>query len=624
MAIQVTHGSFRGVLLDVARRYHSVSTLRTIVCWCGASKVHTLILHLTDDQNWMLPTTVLAGVDANNTHGKPAYSRREIIDLEEFAAKHGVALVPELDLPGHSSLLIKFDSTLFQIKGSESDGCINFGSPLVRKKVKALLNEVILLFPRAPYIHLGGDEAWYPNAEKDTQMAAFMKTLGPGKTPGDVFVDFVAEMAQQVLDDGKIPIVWEGFPPSDFAKKRIPKRTLIAEWDGGFYPAKQLIPDGFKVINAGWDPYYVVNHYPYDVDTLVPLERLLHSSPMKFGTVDTGSHPDVAATLQDPNAVGGSLLCWWEGQEWNAQTTLPPRIFAFGASLSDGVAPNDYLGFMKTYKKVSAGIAKATRPFVADVTGTLPENDREFESTATVRLVSSNKALRYAVRHDGLPPTVADGIDGSTFTVKQSEVVAIQAFTGDSAEGETLFLPFKKVTVVRSLTTGCPISFEGDRDPQFSASNLVDGVSDDPTAYWLAYPCPQSVTIDLRAVKPVNRIQVVCLWTNAAPTSYRVEGSIDKKLWKQLVDRSANKKLHQPTKDTLTRSRRYPSAISASPLWEATSIQAPCRGFWRSARLDRNNSLRDENKPVIRCVCDPWFEDGQGKNDSERRTRVSD
>jgi hypothetical protein len=169
--------------------------------------------------------------------------------------------------------------------------------------------------------------------------------------------------------------------------------------------------------------------------------------------------------------VQGSLMCWWEGHEWNALTLLPPRILAFGASLWDVRKKPTYGQLLATWKQAQAWIQ-------------------------------------------------------SSLTSK--------------------FPPKKEATVERSLTTGKPVRFWGERDPQLGVEHLVDGISDDPTAYWLAYPNPQSATIDLGSVQTVARIQVVSLWVGGQPTSYRVEGSSDGKVWQVLADRPNNKEAPTP------------------------------------------------------------------------------
>ena len=176
---------FRCVLLDVARRYHSPSTLRTLIRWCQAGKVRYLQLHLTDDQNWMFPTKALEGVDKNNQHGLPAYTLEELRELRAFAGARGVTLIPEIDIPGHSSLITKLDPALFRLQGSESTGCIDFGSTEVRARLKALLGEVAKAFPESPYLHLGGDEAWYPQRREGPRRRRRDGAARPACDPGD-------------------------------------------------------------------------------------------------------------------------------------------------------------------------------------------------------------------------------------------------------------------------------------------------------------------------------------------------------------------------------------------------------------------------------------------------------
>lgn len=524
--------AFRGLCLDVARRYHSPSTLRNLIRWAGVAKVSTVQLHLTDDQNWMLPTETLKGVDRNNQHGRPAYSRAELIDLQRFAEDRGVLVVPEIDLPGHSTLLVKHDPAVFQIQGS-SGNCVNFGSPQVRGKLKALLDETAKLFPRAPYIHIGGDEASYPNAENDPAMQSAIQRLGEGMKPQDVFVDFIGELADHVIKLGKTPIVWEGFHASEFAKRRIPKQTMVVAWEGAYYPARKLQEDGYRVINAGWDPYYTVNHFPYDMNTMVPLERLLGSNPQVFGVVEK-VHPDIAPVkLRTP--VKGSLMCWWEGHEWNAQTLLPPRILAFGDSLWNTKSRPTYDRLVMKWQRTAAWLEEPTFGFATAVSGTVSGRNSQFTEKATFEFVSDRKDLRFAVRTDGREPTVADLIPKNIFSVSQSAVVSVKAYKNGISVGETRLFPMKKVTVQRSLTTGAKVTTTGPRDPQFGVDHLVDGISDDPTGYWIAYPFGVDAVIDLGSVKSIKRTQVVTQWQNGAGTSYRLSGSLDGKKWVSLA-----------------------------------------------------------------------------------------
>jgi hexosaminidase len=528
---------FRCVMLDVARRYHSPSTLRNLIRWCQIARIRYVQLHLTDDQNWMFPTEVLAGIDAGNTHRRPAYTLKELRELRAYASSRGVTLIPEIDIPGHSTLLNRLNPTLFKIQGSASANCLDFASEEGRGTLKNLLTEVALTFPNSPYIHIGGDEAWYPTPEKDPDFAA---RLTNGATPNTVFLDFVAEMAQHVIRQGKTPLIWEGFGPSEYAKTHLPKQAVVVAWEGIYYPVNALIRDGFKVINAGWDPNYVVNHYPYESFTLAPLERMFDADGKVFGTFDWSDPERGAVPFSDTKNLEGSMLCWWEGHEWNAQKTLPARILAFGTRLW-GEKLISYPEFLGRYNRLELDLRSRLYPFEVKTKGMVAPG--QFRAGGSVQIVPKSDDLEIAWRTNGNIPTYADLQPRRTFPVTNTtnQVIVIQAFRGKRAVGEPRFFPAQMVSVVPNLALRCPVSSLCAADPQFPVSCLTDGIADSVSSFWLAYPNPQFATIDLRTAQPINRIQVVGFYAANTTTSYRVSISTDNKTWTQVID-AANQK----------------------------------------------------------------------------------
>jgi hexosaminidase len=516
---------FRAVMIDVARRYHSPSTLRRIVRWCQLGKVRYLQLHLTDDQNWMMPTDVLKGVDSRNTHKRPTYTKQELTELQAYASARGVTLIPEIDLPGHSTLLCQYDPELFRIQGSPSTNCINFASPLVRAKLAQLIHEVADVFPNAPYIHLGGDEAWYPTPEKDPHFAA-----QAGKSAQQVFVDFVAELSRVVMQRRRTPIVWEGFGRSDYAKATIPRETVVIAWENHYYPADELLADGYRIVNAGWNPGYVVNHYPWDAYTLVPLPKMYQWDPRVFGlVVDDTTH-----NLGDsPNLLGG-LMCWWEGHEWNAQRVLPHRIATFGARLWNRNGERDFSAFQKRLDSALARIDRESFPYRLRIEGAA--RDTEFEESITLSAASDRRTV-VAFRTDGQIPGLKDTL--AEIKLQQSAVVTIQAYREGQPIGETQFVPVQRVKVVKNLALAKPVTTTAAIDPDFPPARLTDGVSDVVGSYWLGYPNPVSATIDLGEPTEFNRVDVVAFYAAGQATRYRISVSLDGKEWTTLADASA-------------------------------------------------------------------------------------
>ena len=520
-------------------RFHSISTLKTMARWCQLGKVRFMQLHLTDDQNWMLPSESIPGVDKRNQHHRPAYTKAELKELQAFASARGVTIVPEIDIPGHSSLLVASSPDIFQIQNSESRGCVNFGSHTVRTKLKELIQEIAKLFFDSPYVHIGGDEAWYPNAEKDPQMQTSLKNLSGN--PSQVFVDFVGEMADEVLRLNKRPIVWEGFSASAFAKRRIPKKTIVVAWEGTYYPAKQLIPDGFQVVNGGWDPNYVVNHFPYDSYTVVPLERLYMSDFHQFAVVSGAMSP---FRFPNSNLLKGSMLCWWEGHEWNTQCILPSRIVAFGSQVWNKSGEKDFGDFTARSSEAFVTTMRQAFPFQYEVEGALRSDESLFAGDQmTIRFFKPEPGDKIGWRIDGQVPTIADVTPGLEIVIKHDTVVTIQKFIHDRPAGETLFLPIHKVSLVKNLAYHCSVTTSCAEDPQFAAKLVTDGVGDLLSSFWLAYPNPQTLTIDLGSIKTVGRLEVVAFWATGALTRYRLALSLDGKNFATVVDASKQTKL---------------------------------------------------------------------------------
>ncbi len=124
---------YRGIMLDVARNYHSPASVRKLISVMGFYKMNRLHLSLTNDEAWRLEIpglpelTDVGGFRGHTTHSKdcliPAYgsgpdpdtgkgmgsgylSREDFVDLLKFAAQHHIEVIPEINFPGHTRAAI--------------------------------------------------------------------------------------------------------------------------------------------------------------------------------------------------------------------------------------------------------------------------------------------------------------------------------------------------------------------------------------------------------------------------------------------------------------------------------------------------------------------------------------
>ena len=253
---------YRGVMMDINPK-HSLEDLLFSVDLCFLFKMNYLHIHFTDDYSYNLPTDVLPKLN-QASHG---FTKEQIKQLNDYALARNIIIVPEIDLPGHSQIFIdtypEYFANVFKI-GQEAkngggemyrDNAICIGNPKSMELLKALVKEVCGLFPNVPYIHIGGDEARLILWEHCENCKAYMKEHGY-EDASEMYAHVVKDLANIVINEGKRPIVWEGFPKKWL--NLIPKQCIVEVFESYYCLADDLINNGFDVINCTFEPLYSI------------------------------------------------------------------------------------------------------------------------------------------------------------------------------------------------------------------------------------------------------------------------------------------------------------------------------------------------------------------------------
>ncbi|WP_457310061.1 family 20 glycosylhydrolase [Sphingomonas sp. UYAg733] len=190
---------WRGLMLDSARHFQSPEFVKRLIDTMAANKLNTLHWHLVDDQGWRIEIRKyprLTGVSAwrlpATAPGAPSpprtggfYTQVQIREIVAYAAKRGITIVPEIEMPGHALSAIRAYPGLGMgvplPKGVESDWGVfpwlyNTEEPTFIF-LQDVLDEVMTLFP-SRYIHVGGDEAVKDQWKASPKIQAQMKSLG--------------------------------------------------------------------------------------------------------------------------------------------------------------------------------------------------------------------------------------------------------------------------------------------------------------------------------------------------------------------------------------------------------------------------------------------------------------
>lgn len=241
---------WRGISIDVCRRFHPISYLYKAVDICWLYKINVLQIHFTDDESYTLPSKVLPNLSTKDN----CYSFAELRALIEYAKDREITLVPEIDMPGHTTqFMLKYP----QIFGK---GDILMLSDKVFNTLYRLIDELLELFCYSPYIHLGGDEAKFKSWQKCKKSKKYILEKGL-KDEQEAYAYFLKLVTDYVLKKGRTPILWEGFNKS--YNHLISKDVLIIAWESYYQLAPEFLESGFKVINCSWKPLYIVTDRIY-------------------------------------------------------------------------------------------------------------------------------------------------------------------------------------------------------------------------------------------------------------------------------------------------------------------------------------------------------------------------
>ncbi|MGI9243057.1 MAG: family 20 glycosylhydrolase [Verrucomicrobiales bacterium] len=292
--------AYRGLMVDVARQWHRPETLREIIQLCRLYKIRYLQLHLTDDQSWTVPLKKYPQIATP----KRSYTEEALRDLVAYADRRGVTLIPEIDMPAHSSAICNAMPELFR---SPNGGIINFASEDAVTAMGDILDEVCSIFSSSPYVHLGADEANLRGLDRNPQFKAAITRHGVDGV-GGLFNHFLNRMNERVQAHGKTSIAWEGFHLAQGANQLDPS-FIVMPFDNYRSAESYYIKGGHRVINTSWYPLYVVGQRPltefvYDWD-LYTFGNFTDPFPRRTTSVKT-----YEVTSKDK--VLGAQMCSWE------------------------------------------------------------------------------------------------------------------------------------------------------------------------------------------------------------------------------------------------------------------------------------------------------------------------
>lgn len=138
----------RGYMHDVGRSFIEFETLKKHIDLLSRFKVNTFHWHMTENQAWRFEVKAYPQLTSSASMTRFAgkyYTQEQCRELQDYAIERGVVVIPEIDMPGHSEAFVRAMGYDMQT----DNGVV---------ALKTILEEVVAVFDKVPYIHIGADE----------------------------------------------------------------------------------------------------------------------------------------------------------------------------------------------------------------------------------------------------------------------------------------------------------------------------------------------------------------------------------------------------------------------------------------------------------------------------------
>ncbi|MGB3005667.1 MAG: family 20 glycosylhydrolase, partial [Chitinophagaceae bacterium] len=324
---------YRGIHLDACRHFWPVDFIKKYIDYLALHKFNTFHWHLTDDQGWRIEIkkypkltsvggwrngTIIGrypGTGNDNIRYGGYYTQEQVKVIVKYAADRYITVIPEIEMPGHSSAAIaafpelscfpdkptdipshpSFASQLQHRIPTNPQDSLGYKTKLVQETwgvfndvfcagkentfnfLEGVMDEVLSLFP-SKYVHVGGDESPKENWKLCTNCQKRIKDNNL-KDEHELQSYFIQRMEKYLNGKGKTVIGWD-----EILEGGLAPNAVVMSWRGeagGIEAAKQK----HNVIMTPGNPVYFDHSQSENEDSLTiggynPIEKVYAYEPI--------------------------------------------------------------------------------------------------------------------------------------------------------------------------------------------------------------------------------------------------------------------------------------------------------------------------------------------------------
>jgi hexosaminidase len=305
---------WRGLMIDSSRHWMPVAVIERNLDAMAAVKLNVFHWHLSDDQGFRVESKRFPRLHQLGSDGL-FYTQEQIRHIVAYARDRGIRVIPEFDVPGHTTSWFPGHPELASAPGPYTigrtwgifDPVLDPTRDETYEFLDAFFGEMAALFPDQ-YFHIGGDEV---NGRHWKQSARIQEFARQKNLTGEHGLQayFNQRLSKIVEKHGKIMIGWDEVLHPD-----LPKATVIHSWRG----QKGLVEAASKGHRA-------ILSWGYYLD---------HMRPARFHYgIDPLAGEAAKLTSEEAARILGGEACMWN--EYASSETVDSRIWPRAAAVSE-------------------------------------------------------------------------------------------------------------------------------------------------------------------------------------------------------------------------------------------------------------------------------------------------
>jgi len=304
---------WRGLLLDPGRHFLPVSNVLRTLDAMAAVKMNVLHWHLTEDQGFRIESKRFPKLQELGSDGQ-YYTQDEVRQVVAYAADRGIRVVPEFDMPGHSTTWLIGYPELASKPGpyhvERTNGIKDAAMDPTREStyrfLDSFIEEMTCLFPDE-YIHIGGDESSGKDWLGNPQIVRFMQKHNMNKT-SELQAYFNAIVQRVLVKHHRRMVGWDEILQPDLSSD-----VVVQNWHG-----IEFLVDAARQGHRGIlsKPFYLDHNY----------------SASDMYAADPIPSTDKLTPAQEKLILGGEACMWGEQVD---SSTADSRIWPRTASVAE-------------------------------------------------------------------------------------------------------------------------------------------------------------------------------------------------------------------------------------------------------------------------------------------------